>query len=180
MRMRILSLFVANALVIVCASRIQAQCVVCGGDYQTCYGYGNSGNGLHCTVTCSCGLARVGYLDTLHPGLFMKDENGKRIVESVIPASPAAKAGLRPGDVILSINSGAQHSCGQGWAWSSASHSTVISVERGDKTRQYRVPLAPIRAYLVSAGLLSRNPSLKKAAFVNQEGLSAVFHSLGK
>jgi S1-C subfamily serine protease len=70
-------------------------------DWCTCNGYINStSNGQ-----CYCALSTpVSFLDMPHPGFFATQKSGKLVVNVVLPESPASRAGILPGDEILSIN----------------------------------------------------------------------------
>jgi hypothetical protein len=160
-------------------SNAAAQCVTCGGDYSRCNGYPSSGNGIHCTSACECTLVEVSYLDTLHPGFFLRDDDGKKVVESVIPNSPAERAGIRPADFVLSINPHGSQSCNQSWASSLTDQKAVVVIKRGNVVREHRVDLLPIRTYLATAGALSSQGKLMRVSFKTEMGLSVVFHALG-
>jgi len=68
------------------------------------------------------------------------DATGKRIVTRVEPGSPAKSAGLRPGDVLVSIEGrspGEWFATGPGWAPKARGH---VEVLRGSRTLKLELP----------------------------------------
>ena len=157
-----------------------SQCVTCSGDYSKCSGYTSSKGRLGCQTTCACGDSVVSYLDTLHPGFFLKDEGGRKVVASVVPGSPADVAGIRASDVILAINPGAAATCQQGWLQRDSGDSAVVRFSRHGKVETIDVGLMTIREYLTRAGALEANPNLKRVSLTSNVSLSAAFHALGR
>ena len=82
------------------AQNISAQ--ISGG----CFFIGNDSPGSSCDSTSSCASTAAihrGSLDPLMPGFFLP-LSGRSVVASVIPGSPAAGAGVAPGDEIASVD----------------------------------------------------------------------------
>jgi hypothetical protein len=82
-------------LAVVCSPpQLHSQCswVSCtyGTDFCGCAGFSGSSR---CKFACNCAPVVVSYLDTLHPGLFFEENKGRKVVISLIPGSPAEKAG---------------------------------------------------------------------------------------
>ncbi len=139
-------LFVSSGL-------IWAQCRFCAGSH--CFqaqcptgGYQNCA----CNTDCECaGPTSTPYLDALHPGFFVHQENAKSTVSWVIPNSPADKAGLKVGDQIVAVRSPVNAPKACDWPDWTVFHDHVdLVVQSGNEHRSVRVSLRPIADLLWS------------------------------
>src|SRR2546425_414150 len=78
-------------------------CVTCH-DLQTACDAGRSST-LDCGAACTCCCVRSSqntrFETDLHPGFSTMQSDGKLIVSGVIPGSPAERAGILVGDMII-------------------------------------------------------------------------------
>ncbi len=89
-------------------------CTTCNFDFDTCHGaQGSSGN--LCRLACICGSPTTASADLRHPGFFLSQKAGHFVVEAVLPGSPAARAGIRPGQIIVTLRMGGRKGCVDEW-----------------------------------------------------------------
>lgn len=108
--------------------------------------------GAHCSGSCSAGAS-----STAWSGAWLeRTATGTIAVAEVAPGSPAAKAGLRAGDVVTAVNGyrlAAHHDGGSCSASASASNAEcnvgsalTYTVQRGHSTRAVKVKLEKMPA----------------------------------
>ena len=108
---------VACLLAFASAIRGYAQCVTCHDLSTSSVGWGTSPDPALCGPQCSnlkdkacqenCNPAldaTATFDNSLNPRLLVEQHGGKLLVKAVIPGSPAAKADIRRGDEISSVN----------------------------------------------------------------------------
>ena len=176
---------VVLALILLLPVTFAFACVTCGFDYIKCVGRVTSSI---CDF-CECSATkRVAYSDVMHPGFFSVQKSGKLFVSGVIPSSPAAQAGILPGDQVLSIN---KHSpilgstcADDSWASPNNPYSSELVIRRANHAFSSRVNLRTIRE-IVQAGWASsksvHSASLHDTSLdvaLRSEGMVRVFHSL--
>lgn len=161
---------------------VAQDCKTCGGDFSTCNGSPQSGI-VYCGGGCNCGLVQPTYLDTLQPGFFTTQKNGKLVVSSLIPGSPAETAGIQRNDIILKINQGFGASrSAQRWSYDSGHFSRIV-VSRNGHIKVFVVGLKSVRQFLsenrrVIAHL--QDVSFDHAGEDLWKSPSVAFHSLGR
>lgn len=120
-------------------------CVSYDADYVGCrFHYYPSGG-----QACECAGSDRSTAAVLHPGFFLAIRDGERVVDNVIPGSPAAAAGVREGDVLKGWNgfSAAEHALGIGGdSWGASV--CRLDVDRGGKRHQLTVPLVTLSSLL--------------------------------
>lgn len=129
---------------------LSAQCFKC--KFGSCVSIGCQ-NGLKdctCREVCACGAVQKGYLESMHPGLFIAQENANLVVVQVLAGSPADLAGILVGDEIIKVvrENGNGMSCGKpGWT-SGETDQSVVMVRRGYEYHTVRMPLVPVKTML--------------------------------
>lgn len=132
--------------------RVSAQqCIQEITDYQSCdFNCKDSQRSLF----CYCAEAKKQPLaNLLHPGFFVRQANGRLVVSAIVPASPADRLGLQPGDEILSINGRSPHLQNlchdQPWEAQAGKSMAVLEISRANgPPSTLSVPLAPIGSLL--------------------------------
>ena len=105
--------------------------------------------------TCFCaGPAEASYLDSLHPGFFVREASGHEFVQAVFDGVPTSEASLLSGDEVVQVNPiGSQQvkqdSCGpQTWQIVKSDPKATLTIRRANVKRQVTVPLISIRTLL--------------------------------
>lgn len=153
-RVTIRILLVLVTLLVSATCFAQIECVRCRGDAVTCNGeQGSAEAGTPCPDACVCGLrTRLAYFDTPQPGVLLAQRNGKLIVSTVLPGSPASAAGIRIGDELVRINGLPPfgRDCGlSGWASSQDPATSILMMRRDRETpKSIVVSLQTIRQYM--------------------------------
>lgn len=137
-------------LLLLVASPGATQCLEFGNDHNLCpEGCWYSG----CEEKCYCTGRIEGYipfLDAPHPGFFIRQESGRTVVSFVINSSPAHRAGILPGDVILRINERKSNfSCSHSWQ-NGTRQTTDLLLSRGGRQRNIAVELVPVSKLLAT------------------------------
>lgn len=85
--------------------------------------------------------------ENLNPGMLVEQRAGKLLVRAVIPASPAARAGIQKGDEITSINGIAPGTSCKLTTWSSRESAgrSVVTIQRPGVTEKLELALLPIQ-----------------------------------
>ena len=128
---------------------------------------------LDCNARCKCCsglLTDEQFWTELHPGFSTSQQNGLYVISSVIPASPAERAGILVNDVLLRVNDNpyGSSSCeSQKWASKGDSHVTRLVIQRGIREWEVTVRLVPIRVLLSEQWITqTASSSLVPARFV--------------
>lgn len=157
--LRRLSWFVVLALGSILFSKpSMAKCVLCmSDDYASGDGYKTS-DFTECDKPNTCFvvsmLRATAFLDSLGPGLTVREASGRVVVSSVIPGAPADQSGIAPGDEIVSVNGqrAAEIPCPlQTWGAPQNPKVTFLVIKHGRVTRRMAVGLVTVRS------ILSRN-----------------------
>jgi S1-C subfamily serine protease len=158
----------------------QVQCVRCRFDAVTCNGeQGSADAGNPCPDACICGLqSRASFLDSLQPGFLVIQQQGKMIVSSVLPNSPASAAGIRIGDQLLRINGSEPYGRDCNMAnWGSLEQPTVtiLTIRRDSGfSRVVPIQLQSVRQYLNASLITARARANFKPASQRSHDVPAV------
>lgn len=115
-------------------------------------------------------LASRNYLDSLHPGIFLRREAGSFKVTEVLSYSPASLLdAIRPGDRILAINGFTTKFHTGDYLWDAGGKnkgSCLLEFERAGNARRVSVPLRTVRS-LLDEGWRSRYEGHKREQGIN-------------
>ena len=130
----------------------------------TCHDFATNDDGykssvIDCSAPMNCFRvlkpAEKGYLDTLHPGFFLKREPGSFRVSEALSYSPASRQdAVRRGDRILRINGFTTKFYSEDYGWDAGGAnrgSCLLEIERTGDVKQVRVALRTVRSLLNEA-----------------------------
>jgi predicted metalloprotease with PDZ domain len=170
LKVKSISFLTGLVFILAAVAITSAQCVTCH-DFDTQNGgWTASPNPAICGPDCSiykdkacepnCSpTVSVNFEDSLNPGLLVEQRKGRLLVKTVIPDSPAAEAGLRRGDEILSVNGIAPGRSCVFSTWSSRDLASIskVTVERDRRKLQVQLKLLPV--YELARNLWLGTPS---------------------
>lgn len=155
------TLFIISAVILLLPNFCSGQyfCVTKCNDFKETNGFTKSSNCRVCEVcpdppSCSSGLLEPpqSFLETPHPGIIVRQENGRTVVAKVLKGSPAVAAGVRPGGEIVRINGRSVLDSSGENQWSFAGNPvTLLTLRRGGSELVVSVKLVELRRLVENA-----------------------------